>query len=61
MKLDWFDFLHLEHPDRAVDVFAQFKGPYFQGQSITQLIHGIDQLCSNGYMNQNVFRKLAKK
>jgi hypothetical protein len=52
--INWFDLLHLEHPERAVDVITQFKGPHYQGQSISQLIHGIDQLCPGGYINQSV-------
>ena len=53
-EIDWFDLFQLEHPDRAIDLITQMCGPRFQGQSIMQLISGLDKLCPDGHINPHV-------
>ena len=53
-EIDWFDLFQLEHPDRAIDVIKQMAGLHYQGQSIMQLVSGLDQLCPGGHVNPDV-------
>mgnify|MGYP000316879918 CR=1 FL=1 len=53
-EVDWFDLFQLEHPDRAIDLITQMNGPRYDGQSVMQLVSGLEQLCPNGKINPNV-------
>ncbi len=52
--IDWFDLFQLEHPDRAIDIITQMRGPHYQGQATSQLVEGLQQLCPDGIINPNV-------